>query len=52
MFKFFKKKQSKEGLEKARTMKLISETEFLQLKSQRAEQEFKEHLTKKIKKKK
>jgi len=51
-FKFFVKKGYKEGLAKAQELGLISETEFLILKSKRAEEELQKHLTKKLKKKK
>lgn len=50
MFNFLKKKPLKEGLEKAKQLNLFSEAEYLQLKSQRAEKEFKDFIAKKIKK--
>lgn len=44
MFKFFQKKG--EGLEKARQLNLITELEFLKLRSERAEADFQAHLKK------
>jgi len=52
MFKFFKKKAKKMGLEQAKELKLISEEEFLELKIERAKAELKNYLNKNKKKKK
>ncbi len=52
MFNFLKKKTKKKGLEQAKKLGLISETEFLKLKSDRASEELKKHLAKGSKRKK
>jgi len=52
MFKFFPKKTKKLGLEKAKELGLISEGEFLRLKSERADNRLKVYLAKNNKKKK
>ena len=51
MFKFFKKKVEKTGLEKALSLNLISKKEFLELKKGRIDDELKNYLDKDKKKK-
>jgi len=51
MFKFFKKKVKKFGLEEAKELKLITEEEFLYLRIERAKVELKDFLNKAKKKK-
>jgi len=52
MFKIFKKKIAKEGLEKAKELGLISDKEFLKLKVLRADEDLKTFLNKSKKKRK
>lgn len=52
MFNFFKKKPAKNGLEKAKEMKLITDKEFLKLKVLRADEELKTFLNKSKKRRK
>jgi len=44
--RFFNKKPPKEGLEKAKQLNLITELEFLKLKSDRTEADLKEYIKK------
>lgn len=52
MIKFFKKKLKEKGLEQAKNEGLITEKEFFRLKVERAEEEEKNFLSKKVKKSK
>jgi len=51
IFKIFEKKTKKLGLEKAKDLDLITEVEFLKLKSERADEKLKNYLLKNKKKK-